>query len=395
MKVVALLKNSISWGGGFNQALNAIVQMARLAEGNFEFVVLTSQMENISVLERLGIGAQFFKPNLFDMFISIITLSEFTRRIHDRLKLTSSFEKKVKNMGGDIVYFVEQLAHPTSLQCLNYITTVWDICHRDHPEFPEVRAYGEFHRRELFYKNQLAPAYLILVDSEELRDRIHSRYGIDKERMIVMPFAQNPMLDNEHSISMEEVLAHYRIEPGYFFYPAQFWAHKNHVRILEALVLLREKNLVHRLVFVGGDKGNLSYIHEVISKLNLYDQVSILGFVPTEHLRGLYQGAVAVVMPTYFGPTNIPPLEAWQLGKPLIYSKHLAEQCGKAARLVDPDDARTMADAMELVCNNQMSDLLCNLGRERLIEIDKKRLDAEGIFLTRLIAFKQRVNTWH
>jgi glycosyltransferase involved in cell wall biosynthesis len=209
-----------------------------------------------------------------DKLIASFAVNEFTRRVQARLKLSCSLEKKLKSMGCDMVYFVEPSAISASLQCLNYIITVWDDCHRDFPEFPEVRTYGEFHRREFSYKNYLAPAYLILVDSEELRARIHSRYGIDNEQMVVMPFAPNPMLDNVNTMSMEEVLAHYGLEPGYFFYPAQFWAHKNHVRILEALVTLRDKGGSHRLVLVGGDKGNLTYIHDVISKLNLYNQVA-------------------------------------------------------------------------------------------------------------------------
>jgi len=65
-----------------------------------------------------------------------------------------------------------------------------------------------------------------------------------------------------------------------------------------------------------------------------------LGFVPIEDMRGLYEGSLAIVMPTYFGPTNIPPLEAWTLEKPLIYSTHLAEQAGDAALLIDPNNAK-------------------------------------------------------
>ena len=42
----------------------------------------------------------------------------------------------------------------------------------------------------------------------------------------------------------------------------------------------------------------------------------------------LYSQAFALVMPTYFGPTNMPPLEAFKFKIPVLYSniKGLKEQ---------------------------------------------------------------------
>lgn len=394
MKIIALLEVSITAGGGFNQALNAILQMARLSEGNFDFAVMTSIHDNVAVLDRLGISARYFRPGLLDKIASGFHANEFARKIQKRLKWVSPLEKELMREGCDVVYFVSPSLLPASLQCLNYVVTVWDNCHRDFPEFPEVRNYGEFHHREFIYKNFLAAAYAVLVDSETLRDRIHMRYGIDKERLSVTPFAPNPMISEECSMRMEDVLARYDITPGYFFYPAQFWAHKNHARIIGALDILRRKGEIHRVVFVGGDQGNLPYLRGEIMRLGLSGQVSILGFVPSEHLRGLYQGSLAVIMPTYFGPTNIPPLEAWELGKPLIYSRHLADQCGNAALLVDPDNALSLAEAMESVLDSGIADTLCSLGKARLKEIDQMRRNAESILLDRLMAFKQRRINW-
>ena len=44
-----------------------------------------------------------------------------------------------------------------------------------------------------------------------------------------------------------------------------------------------------------------------------------MNFLPDEEISYLYKNCLAVVMPTYFGPTNIPPLEAFKLGIPTIY----------------------------------------------------------------------------
>ena len=72
-----------------------------------------------------------------------------------------------------------------------------------------------------------------------------------------------------------------------------------------------------------------------ISAHGLTDQISIIGFVDSAELAALYRGAAALVMPTYFGPTNLPPLEAWAVGTPVIYPEAFKAQADPVGRLAD------------------------------------------------------------
>src|SRR3972149_3877638 len=90
------------------------------------------------------------------------------------------------------------------------------------------------------------------------------------------------------------------VEPGYLFYPAQFWAHKNHVNLLLALKQLRDEGTRFQLVLAGSDFGNLNYVHQQIKALGLQDQVSILGFVTQSNLVALYQNALALTYLSLF-----------------------------------------------------------------------------------------------
>ncbi len=142
----------------------------------------------------------------------------------------------------------------------------------------------------------------------------------------------------------------YRIPEGYLFYPAQFWPHKNHVGLLLAVNLLRERyGLILPVVFVGYDKGNLRYVRRVVDELDLSTQVHFLGFVSQEDLVGLYRNAFALTYLTFFGPDNLPPLEAFALGCPVIASNvsGAQEQLGDAALLVDPRDEEQIALAVK------------------------------------------------
>lgn len=394
MKIAAILTTDVGRGGGFNQALNAIRQMARLAPGQFDFVAYTTLRENLATLDKLGIEARLVESGLSDKFIAACAVNALGRKVQGRLRLVSRIEDAMLRDRVDLVYFLAPSALCLALQKLPYIMTVWDSCHRDTPEFPEVRQFNEFHATEWLYRNALTAAVLVLADSDALVDRIAERYGVARDRLLAMPFAPTPLAAEQHSKTMQSVLDKYRLDAGYFFYPAQFWAHKNHIRILQALSALKRSGDARVVVFAGGDQGNLPHVRGAISELGLDDLVKILGFVPHEDLRGLYEGCAAVLMPTYFGPTNLPPLEAWSIGKPLVYSSLCAHHAGDAALLVDPDDAASLAAAMKDVTRSEVAAGLIEKGSLRLARIDGQRQLAEEALKTAIARFARRRECW-
>jgi glycosyltransferase involved in cell wall biosynthesis len=394
MKIVAVLEGMATDGGGFNQALNAILQMRTLCEGRYDFEVLTDREANVAHLATLGVAATHFRLALMDKLIGFLCSQPWWFALQARLKLVSPFESRLLRQGCDLLYFLTPSARAKTLQRLNYVATVWDLCHRDTPEFPEVREFEQFRIREHLYRGLLPPAVAILTDSSRLADAAARRYGVDRERFVPMPFAASAFLDPGISIDKATVLRKYGLEEGYFFYPAQFWAHKNHVRILEALALLGARGQRLRAAFAGSNQGRRAHVEQLVEAHGLRDQVRILGFVPSEDMRGLYEGCGAVVMPTYFGPTNIPPLEAWLVGRPLIYSNCCREQAEDAALCVDPDSAADLAEAMLACSDTATRERLISAGAARLRQIEQQRKDAEGVLRERLQQFEARRRCW-
>ena len=394
MKIIAVLEGTDARGGGFNQALNAVLQMRRICDGRFDFEVFTDVRSNLAHLTKLGVAATFFSFSLSDRLARYLTSSPRLQVRFKRLGLMGRFERQLLDHGCDLAYFVTPSGSSAALQRLNYIATLWDLCHRDTPEFPEVREFGELTVREDGLRTELAAAFAILTDSAALADAASRRYGIDRDRLLAMPFAPAPQLESGSAKDKASVLAKYRLNEGYFFYPAQFWAHKNHIRILQALLVLRDAGHRPAVVFAGGDQGSRCHVDDFARRNKVEGQVRFLGFVPAEDLRGLYEGSRAVVMPTYFGPTNLPPLEAWLLGRPLVYSSQCHEQAGEAALLVDPDDAKALADAMTACDDEATRNRLVAAGKSRLREIEEERLRAETALLARLSQFASRRVCW-
>jgi glycosyltransferase involved in cell wall biosynthesis len=111
-----------------------------------------------------------------------------------------------------------------------------------------------------------------------------------------------------------------QISKPYFIYPAQKWFHKNHKILLEALQILKQKGIEAQLVFTGLDKGSGKFVSSKIAELDISDRIEDLGFVDENQLNNLIINAVALVMPTFLGPTNLPPLEAALMGTRVLAS---------------------------------------------------------------------------
>ena len=278
----------------------------------------------------------------------------------------SSLDKAVREHSIDLVWFI---SNSTEKVTIPYIATVWDLAHRVHPYFPEVSVSGwKWRWREHHYRELLPRAACVITGTEAGKKEITSFYQVPEHLVQVVPFpipqfAAAPCQPGEKSSGIPD---------NYLFYPAQFWPHKNHVGLLHALKILQEKyGLDFNLVLTGSDKGNLAYVRGKTKELELADRVTFFGFVETAFLRELYREAFALVYPTFFGPDNLPPLEAFALGCPVIASKvsGAEEQLGNAALLFDPKNPEELACRVkELHDNPAKRNEMIQLGHERVAD---------------------------
>jgi glycosyltransferase involved in cell wall biosynthesis len=233
-----------------------------------------------------------------------------------------------------------------------YITVVWDLQHRLQPFFPEVSAEAQWDLRERQYSSVLRRAAAVITGTQAGKTEIERFYQVPPERIHILPhptpeFAFQPTKGDDLRL-----LGKFGLKPGYVLYPAQFWPHKNHVGLLRALRLLRdERGVTLEVVFLGSDKGNRGYVEQVVDDLGLAQQVKLPGFVSQDELLAIYRNALVLGYVSYFGPENLPPLEAFAAGCPVIAADvpGLEEQLADAALRVDPRDERAIADAIHRV----------------------------------------------
>jgi len=260
-----------------------------------------------------------------------------------------------------------------------YAMSIHDLQHRLQPEWPEVSADQEWEAREYLFRNAARHAELLIADSEVGKEDIlefYGPFGITADRVKVLPFLPSAYLSIEISKEKrEQVRQTYQLADRYLFYPAQFWPHKNHARIVRALDLLkREYQLEIPIVFCGSHGGKIREetffeVKQLAAKFGLEQQILFLGYVPDEDISALYAEARALVMPTFFGPTNIPILEAWAFGCPVLTSdiRGVREQVGDAGILVDPRSVESIAEGIyRISTDDDLHFDLGNRGRQRL-----------------------------
>ena len=404
IKMAVIFDQIIEAGGGYQQALNAAILVNKINKKYCNPLFFTTYRENITTLHDHNINVIFLNiPRWRRLFLKIRGAIPSRRLLTIIIKLIgfNSFEKPLLEREVDLVYFISPSIWALYLERLNFISTVWDLCHRDYPEFPEVRADHIFENREQGYRQYLIKSTAILTDSNLGKENIISRYGVDKNRVHIIPFSAASHIENFANKKIDRVInirEKYGIDDEYIIYPAKFWPHKNHVYILHGLNLLYKNYGVSlKAVFVGSDglAGTLEYVKKTAEKIGILDNIFFLGYVEDEDLAYLYKESIALVMPTYFGPTNIPPLEAFTLGVPVLYSNldGLREQVGDAALLMDLNNPESMASHLDRLINDD--DLKNNLtikGRAQLNKYDDKyRLKIiEGI----CIDFQSKRYSW-
>ena len=379
MRVAVFFNQGEMGGGGFNYELSVANILKQHSSSEYEFIFFSSSLKSIERFSKMGIEVSYFKKTWFSKIHSGLLSNLFIYNQLRKIKChLSQLDRLLLKHKADLVYFVSPNAYSGELTIHNFITTVWDLCHRDHMEFPEVYQFRQFENREMHYfKKHLARAVAVFADSQLGKKNIVSRYGVDERRIVVQPFLFSCNDNNTKSLDIKKK---YSIPGDYIFYPAQFWAHKNHAYILRAMKILKE---VHGIclyaVFSGADQGNKSHIENLVCKYGLQDQVKFIGFVDANEIPSLYRQALALVMPTYFGPTNIPPLEAFAFECPVCYSDldGLRDQVGAAAFLLN------LSDPVSLVEN------ILRIQSEPLLVQKKIALGKQ------IISFQNEKQFWH
>jgi glycosyltransferase involved in cell wall biosynthesis len=170
------------------------------------------------------------------------------------------------------------------------------------------------------------------------------------------------------------------IAKPYVFYPAQFWPHKNHIRLVEAFARVAELYPDCVLVLTGEKRHQHAAVLQRINELGLGSRVRHVGHVGRADLFDLYRNATVVAIPTLFESISIPVYEAFASGVPVCASNILAlpEQIGDAGLLFDPRSVEDIARQIgRLLGDPALRARLTERGRARMTSVSQEQYSRE------------------
>jgi len=253
---------------------------------------------------------------------------------------------------------------------LPWIILLADTLHRDHPE---TLPAADIAYREKWISEGLAHAEAVQCISDFTRRQIERHFSAPAGKLFVTHYAIPDRLRE----TIRTAQAPRPVARPYFFYPANDWPHKNHEALLEAYAAYRRQAGAEAWdLTLSGHRAKPGIWEERIAALGIQGACRILGHVEPEKFAAVFQGAGALVFPSFYEGFGIPVLEAMAWGVPVTCSRaaSLPEVAGDAALYFDPEDPADIARALgQIATDAGLRRRLVAAGRKRALTFSMAR----------------------
>lgn len=392
-KLAIFLDTKKHSGGAYQELIYMIDRLDTLYKGKIEIVIISNSRDLQINIKGKKFTTHFLSMNFFERHIAFLRNYDPTiRRLKKYFFFKNKLESLLKKLNIDLVYFTGPSQYSMYLEDTDFIITIPDVSHRENLEFPEWTKSSEFLRRDEILSKSAVKAIAVITNAEIIKDKISQFYSVEKDRIYVINHRPSIGVSNFKEFNQplsEKIKKQFNLPNNYIFYPAMYLPHKNHKYVIDTVKTLNEKYDKNvSAVFCGSDKGYLKKIKKYCNEVNQDKKIFFLDFVEDEFLPYLYLNSLALVMPTFSGPTNIPPWEAFKLKIPVFYSDiHNIKKVYKdAVYYINPYDPITLVEGIkEIIENNQKkfdqikkgSNLLNSINEsqefDQFLEIIKKR----------------------
>ena len=248
--------------------------------------------------------------------------------------------------GVDVVHFTYPVKWPTRRP---YVFEPHDVQQHHFPEFfpPDVLAW-----RRKAYAEGIGKAAFVVCGTWWTKQDIMRWYGVGADKVAVIPRSSTMARTEVTAARAAELATAAELPERFMLYPAMTFAHKNHLRLLEAMARLRDRG-GPRLELVCTGRAYAPFQPELdaaVARLGLGGQVRFLGVVSDELLAVCYDRARFIAFPSLLEGHSQSLLEALWRRRPIVAARQssIPETVGEAALLFDGLDVEAMAAALDL-----------------------------------------------
>ena len=344
MRVAFMLIGGKSWTGGYNYLLNLVRVLAMHESGRITpllfFGIDTAPDEALPFADIAGV--EVIHSPLMNQARKSRSLFATILLGRDTAVRDLFVQHQVDLVFESAQFFGTRLGLPA-------LAWIPDFQHR---YLPHMFTRAGYWKRELGFRAQVAAGRSIMLSSEDSRQSCVRLYPSTAGRASAVRFAVPPA----PPIAAAEARAladGYGLPERFYFMPNQFSQHKNHLLVLQALSLLRERG--HPVVVAASGKSldarnpdYFKHVQRTIANLGVEQEFRLLGMIPYPHLAVLMRASVALLNPSLFEGWSTTVEEARSSGTPMLLSDLAVhhEQAGDQARYFDRTSAVALADAL-------------------------------------------------
>ena len=347
------------WTGGLNYLTNLLRTILSKDDRSIEPILFIGKKIDNNLIPDIQ-GLKIIETSLFDRYSPLWVIR------HLILKLISKdillYRLLMKNE-------VSVLSHSKCLWNASSVKTICWIPDFQHVHYPQFFSSAEIESRDNNVNNNIEHGSHIVLSSHCAQKDLAKFDGNYLNTSSVLRFVANVDFDNlpdKKSLGIK-----YGFTENYVYVPAQFWEHKNHKVIINALKEIKKAGR-HVKTLCTGDKNdyrNPHYYSQLMKSVelnNLQDDFIILGIVPYSDVIGLMFYSKAVINPSLFEGWSTVVEECKLLNKYLILSDIPVhrEQAPDIGDYFAVDDhirlADLMVESMSRAENNCSLDMLKN-----------------------------------
>ena len=341
-KVAFIISPNQNWLGEINYFKSLIGSINNLDEPiPIEVYVFTSEFEK-NLVQKKYKKIKFIKTSFLNASGFLSFIKKILGKLFDRYDPVISFLLK-KNS-------IDVLSHYKPIKGFKNISWFPDFQHVHYPLF--------FSKKEILLRNKLYNNYIknseILIVSSESSKKDLIKFKKEKKRIEVLNFV--PEINFSKIKKKRYLQKEIDIKKKYLFTPNQFWIHKNHICIIEALNILKKKGIKIQCIFTGSsyDHRNQNYFSDLMKKIKFYkleNQIKYKGILPYNKIINLLYNADIIINPSFFEGWSTVVEEAKILDKKILLSNidvHI-EQNPKKGIYFDPYNPKDLANSIQKI----------------------------------------------
>lgn len=313
--------------GGIESYVRNILDGFSSIEDSFEFWLMVSK-------DNKDTFVHYEKDERFHIYVCNINSENVSKRI---IWQNLHLGKEIKKLGLKVCFEPYYCKPILGTHGIDFITTIHDL---QALHYPEYFSKGKVLWMKFSWWNAIRTSKRIVAISNYVKNDIIEKYKVDSNKIEVI---YNAISINQEEVQSQSYIENkYGVEPdGYYFTVSSLLPHKNIETLIKVFYEIKKSgiDLPCNLIVSGVGGKSRCELEKLIKENGLSENVQLTGFIDDSERNALYKFCKAFLFPSVFEGFGMPPVEAMEMGVPVVTTKMtsiMEVTEGKANYVEDP-----------------------------------------------------------